>query len=333
MSGFAGLVLSLVWALAPDGYLLARQLEGSELAPALVRLRPAAAGSWLVFHRRPSWAMAFYSPPEADLGSVERVAEQALLEPERLLPGFELPRIFLFAPYYGTRGELADLAAVSIDVAENVYHVLLEAYLDRELRDPASAYLGLARQRAAAVMAEVPELQRLAAYLAAAGDFGSHLLSVAHEIARAERRARARGEDLCALLDPPRTLFGLWAASVERLSYRGRYTVLSAGEEGVGGRQVTTRRGLEQRDKELFLEHVLGGVWTGDPVVDFGHLCRVALPAAGTQPEVGGAPSSPSTWKSCPTGGSPRSPACRRVTSGSSSSRSAGACGRPANPA
>ncbi len=275
MSGFAGLVLSVVWALAPDGDLLARQLEGSELAPALVRLRPAAAGSWLVFHRRSSWAMAFYSPPEADLGSVERAADEVLVEPERLLSEFELPRIFLFAPYYGSRDELADLAEVSIDVAENVYHALLEAYFDRECRDPASAYLAAARQRTGSVMAEVPEPQRLAAYLAAASDFGSHLLSIAHEIGRADRRARARGGDLCALLDPPRTLFGLWAASVETASYPGRYAVLSAGEGGLGGRQATTRRGLERRDKELVLEHVLGGVWTGDPAADFGHLCRL----------------------------------------------------------
>jgi hypothetical protein len=38
-------------------------------------------------------------------------------------------------------------------------------------------------------------------------------------------------------------------------------------------RQVTTRRGLERRDKELFLEEVFGGHWTGDAGRDFGHLC------------------------------------------------------------
>ncbi len=280
MSGFAGLVLSVVWALAPDGHLLARQLAGSELMPALDQLLPAAETSWLVFHRQPAWAMAFYSPPEADLGSVERAAEEVLVEPERLLPGLELPRIFLNATYYGSRGEHADLAAVPIDVAENLYHALLDAYLDRQLREPTSTYLGLARTRAGALMAEVPEPQRLAAYLAAASDFGSHLLSIAHEIGRAERRARARGGNLCALLDPPRTLFVLWVASVETASYPGRYTVLSAGEAagaeevGPGIRQVTTRRGLERRDKELFLEHVLGGVWSGDAAADFRHLCR-----------------------------------------------------------
>ena len=128
------------------------------------------------------------------------------------------------------------------------------------------------------MMAEVPEPQRLAAYLSAASDFGSHLLSIAHEIGRAERRARGRGEDLCALLDPPRTLFALWAASVETGAYPGRYSVPSVGGEGADGgsmvREVTTRRGLERRDKELFLAEVLGGVWTGDPAADFGHLCR-----------------------------------------------------------
>jgi hypothetical protein len=39
-------------------------------------------------------------------------------------------------------------------------------------------------------------------------------------------------------------------------------------------RQLTTRRSLERRDKELFLEQVFGSYWTGDAGRDFGHLCR-----------------------------------------------------------
>jgi hypothetical protein len=31
---------------------------------------------------------------------------------------------------------------------------------------------------------------------------------------------------------------------------------------------------FERRDKELFLEEVFGGHWTGDAGRDFGHLCR-----------------------------------------------------------
>ena len=280
MTGLAGLLLHAFWAFAPDGYLLARQLEGSPLSPALERLYPAIESTWIVWHRQPSWAMAFYSPPEADLAGVERVAAAALVEPERLLPRLAVPRIFLFVPYFGSDdppARLADLESMALDVAENYFHALLEAYLDREARDPASAYLAAARERAGTVMAEVPEPQRLAAYLSAASDFGAHLLSIAHEIGRAERRARSRGGDLCALLDPPRTLFGLWQASVRSASYPGRYTVVAVGEGDAGGgtvRQVTTRRGLERRDKELFLEHVFGGHWTGDVGRDFGHLCR-----------------------------------------------------------
>ena len=63
------------WALAPDGHLPLRQLERSALAPTLATLRPAAEGSWLVFHRRPDWAMAFYSPPQADLAAIEAARE------------------------------------------------------------------------------------------------------------------------------------------------------------------------------------------------------------------------------------------------------------------
>ena len=282
MTGLAGLLLHAFWFFAPDGYLLARQLDGSPVAPALAKLSPAIESSWIVFHRRPDWAMAFYSPPEADLAMMELLAAEVLVEPERLLPRLRLPRIFLYAPYYSfgaasSTGDLVAVESMALDVAESYFHALLEAFLDREARHPESLYLAAARGRAGSVMSEVPEPQRLAAYLSAATDFASHLLSIAHEIDRAERRARSRGKDLCALLDPPRTLFALWAASVSTASYPGRYTVLSSGEgDGGGGivRQMTTRGGLERRDKELVLEEVFSGHWTGDVGRDFGHLCR-----------------------------------------------------------
>lgn len=271
MTGLAGLLLSVAWMVGANGGLIARHLASSELAPSLAKPIETAAGTWVVFHHQEPWARAFYAPPEEGFTLAALVTDEAALE--RLLPGLEVPRIFLYAPYYRDGGGLLPLVEMAVDVAEAYFNALLVATLDRELWRDGSTYRRAILERAEAVMAEAPEPQRVEVYLGALSDFGSHLLSVANEIARADRRARARGRDLCGLLDPPLTLFALWRQSIRDISYRGRYRT-PPDLEGGAVRWLTTRRGLEPLDKALFLEEVLGGAWTGEPARDFAHLCR-----------------------------------------------------------
>jgi len=273
MTGLGGLLLIAAGIFGPDGFAVHRQLLAAPavaLTPAVDSLLAAADGSWVVWHRNRSWGRAFYSPPQ------DRVALLAVASAagpvERLLPGLELPRLFLYAPTYRPGGTVAALSEQAVDVAEYYFHALIELYLDQQLRQPRSWFRRLAEHRGAELMAEVPPASRLQAYADAAGAFAAHLLSIAHEIARADRRAGARGEDLCALLDPPRTLFELWQRSVRSGSYHGRY--LRSPDPGGGSAPVSTsRRGLAEADKRQILDQLFQSRWTGDPAHDFAHLC------------------------------------------------------------
>jgi hypothetical protein len=271
VTALAGLLLIVGGACGPDGYAVHRRL----LAPAgaFADLLAAADGSWVVWHHHRDWARAFYSPPEEDVRALAVTSAGAV---ERLLPGLRVPRIFLYVPTYRPGGTSstgsAALSEQAVDVAEHYFHALVELYLDRRLREPGSWFRRLAEARAAELMDEVPPAGRLPAYADAAADFAAHLLSIAHEIGRADRRAAARGTDLCGLLDPPRTLFALWRRSIRSGVYRGRYR--PAFEPGAGATAaVESRRGLGEEDKRRILDELLHG-WTGDPARDFAGLCR-----------------------------------------------------------
>lgn len=257
-------------AFGPDGFAVHRQLAKAADLP-IERLLIAADDSWVVWHQQHSWAMAFYSRPQDDVVLLALAAGSSGAV-ERLLPRLEVPRIFLYAPVYRPDRELKSFPEQAVDTAEKYFHALLELYLDRQLQQPRSWFRQLAEERAAAVMDDVPEDQRLATYADAAGAFAAHLLSIAHEIARAHRRAERRGEDLCALLEPPRTLFALWQRSIDSAIYPGMYNP-PADPQGGSPAVATSRRGLASIDKQRILEVLFDDRWTGKPAHDFAHLC------------------------------------------------------------
>jgi hypothetical protein len=273
MTGLAVALMIAAGAFGPDGFAVHRRLLAEPAAAALpvARLLAAADDSWVVWHYQRSWAAAFYSPPGDDLRRMALAAlaaGRAGATVERLLPGLEVPRIFLYAPTYRPGGAPAALSEPAVDVAEIYFRALVELALDRQLRQPGSWFRQLAQERAAVLMDDVPAAGRRQAYADAVAAFTAHLLSIAHEIARAAHRAEARGEDLCGLLDPPRTLFALWRQSVRSTAYRGRY--LPASDRGdVPPVVAESRRGLASEDKEQILAELLQGRWTGDPVRDF----------------------------------------------------------------
>lgn len=279
MSGWGGLLLIAGWMFGPDGFAVHRQLLAAATASASLpvdRLLAAADDSWIVWHHDRSWAPAFYSPPDQGVALLALAAAAGRRAPaggevERLLPDLTLPRLFLYAPTYRPGGTVTDLSEQPVDVAEAYFHALLELYLDRESRRPRSWFGRLAEDRGTALMADVPPQGRRQAYADAVSAFAAHLLSIAHEIDRASRRAGERGEDLCALLDPPRTLFGLWQRSIRSGVYPGRY--LSPSVAGGARSLSTSRRGLAEVDKRQILEQLFQNRWTGDPVRDFASLC------------------------------------------------------------
>lgn len=275
VTGLAGVLLAIAAAIGPNGHLVEAQLADAGGLPVDVLRRPAG-GWWVVFHHQRDWAPAFYSEPDADIAVLGAAAAASGTPIHRLLPGLGLPRLFLYAPHYLEGGRLRRLEAMAVDVAEGYFHALLEAALNAPEARGDSGILDFRRaagRRADELMAEVPAGQRLDAYLSAVRDFASHLLSIANEVRRADRRSRERGSDLCAFLDPPRTLFALWERSLRETVYRGRYRATP--ETGTAGNPAwrTTRRGLEAVDKARVLTELLGGRWRGDAARDFPGLC------------------------------------------------------------
>ena len=208
--GAAGLLVTVLALVGPNGYLLLPSLAPAEVRaslPADVFL-PLASRLWIVYHERPEWPMALYLPAAdepADL-SLPLVAADA----ERLLPGLRVPRLFLYAPYYRPAVPAADMP---LDVAQYFFGALLEALLD---------------------LAPPPDLDARAAgrgregYVSALTAFGAHALSAAIEVRRSLARQRAAGKDPCRIVDHPATLFGLWHRIFTTEEYRGQVRV--AGE-------------------------------------------------------------------------------------------------------
>ncbi len=262
------LVLAFAWTFGANGFLIERQLGAAEALPAS-RLIEVAEDTRVVFHARNDWAMAFYLPAMEDRSP----AAIASGGPPRQVVA-PSSRLYLYAPYYLAPGGLLPLSRMPVDVAEYYFHALLGAALDRR-RSGDSSYSAWTAERAAELMADVPEEQRLDVYAAALSDFGAHLLSVHNEISRAAQRQAARGRDVCRLLESPASLFGLWRRSLEGGSYFGSYQVV----EGSGGpRAARSRQALAGSDKRRFLAEVLGVTWSGDPAADFAGLCSSSRP-------------------------------------------------------
>lgn len=268
MIALAELVLAVAWTFGANGFLLAQPLAGVDAVPGSW-LRPLAARARVVFHARPDWAMAFYVPPAGERG----------LPSDALPPGIAVgpgPRIFLFAPYYLAHDGLVSSERMSVDVAEYYLHALLDGRLDLESRQPGAAYPAQAAERADLLMQDVPPDLRWSAYLAAASDFGAHVLSIANEIERMARRHEAAGRDLCRSIDQPASLFGLWSWSFASGSYLGHYLISEDGGGALSWRQ--SRESLARHDKDLLLRSILRVAWSGEPREDFRQLC----PAAGS---------------------------------------------------
>ena len=239
------LIAAFAWIFGANGFLIAG--NAPQALPSSW-LEPVAERTWVTFHDRADWAMAFYLP--AGSQGVES------------LPG----RLVLYAPYYLAPDGLRDTDDMPVDVAEHYFHALLEASFET------SVYATSVAPRAAELMQDVPGPRRLAAYLSASADFGSHALSIANELHRAARRQAAAGKNLCDLIDHPATLFGSWQRSFAHGLYRGRYQP-PATAENAAPPWATSRAGLETQDKLRFVSEVLDVAWTGDPARDFADLC------------------------------------------------------------
>lgn len=270
----AGLLL----AFGPNGALVDARLDAA--GPAYRDLVPvewlgATPGSlWLVFHRRDDWVMAAYLPPDAEeMRWARAFPEVAASQFDRLLPALDVPRVFLRDSVYRRGGDLVDADSLAVDSSEILFNALLDAHLDFSIRRSEPWTRDLA-ERAEVVMAGVPEGHREEAFRNAVLDFGSHVLSLATEIARQSRRHPPA--KLCALHDPPRALFLAWQRALDDGQFPGRWLRPADPSAGIAARRetVTTRETLRVEDKLWVAETILGADWTGDPGADFARFCR-----------------------------------------------------------
>lgn len=272
-------LLSVFLAVGPNGYWVERPLRIADQEGVLpaAALADTAARLWVVYHHQPDLAMAFYepvtpdSPPPADAAEdgsptaapnalQSKLARQMLASMggfERMLPALELPRLYLYAPYY----QKAQLKEMPLDVSEYLFSALLEATFDLGGEDLPL----ILRERGRKVMSEAPDGQRLNAYLAAMTDFGAQVMSVALELQRTMQRLGAQGKDHCPAVDHPATLFGQWGRLFSGAEFRGRYI-----DEG---RQAFLTQSLAGGDKELFLKAILQADWSGEIRADFETGC------------------------------------------------------------
>jgi len=261
----AAFAIASALSFGPDGYLLQHPLldAGAKARLPVEALVETSAGLWLVFHREDELTPALYLPPrKAGLVVTRLIAGRSF---QRILPGLEVPRLFLYAPTYVREGRLAPPQTLAVDSAGHLYRALTEAHFDRLLSvPPLRAEL---EARSAELYPEVPADRRLAAYAGALSDFGAHLLGVANEIARSEARRRHQGrESLCRGLAEPRGFFGHWREIFERGIYRGYYEL--------EGSEAAETPPLAAADKHWVAAHLFSGVWSGEPERDFIHLCE-----------------------------------------------------------
>ncbi len=260
------------------GWKLARLLEAEEL-PAVVT--GAAAGLLILAHDSPGLAMAFYQP--------------AVTLGEESVPR----RLFLRSDVYwqpaesatGSNGRtLRAPSTLAVDAYEYLTHALLLAASDGPVP---SSWQEVAAERARELFPEASEESRVVWYLSVTTEFGSHVLSLHHQIKRAFERRRARGrpmEGLCAQRDPARGLFSLWEVALGDGEFRG-YALPRRPAPAIDGADAAatasgeevfeapppgfeaTRLRLPQQDKKLYLERYLDRRWVGDATTDFASLC------------------------------------------------------------
>ena len=270
----AGLLL----AIGPNGALVEARLAAA--GPAYHDLVPVEwlgatpSSLWLVFHRRDDWVMAAYLPADAaEMSWARAFPDVAASQFDRLLPGLDVPRLFLRESVYRRSVEGGDglvrVESLAVDSSEILFNALLDAHVDLAVRRGEAWTQGLG-SRGRKLMTGVPDEFREEAFRNAVLDFGSHLLSLATEIARQSRRHPPG--TLCALLDPPRVLFRSWQRALGDGQFPGRWQRPG----GIVARRgtVTTRQTLRVDDKRWVVETILGARWSGDPAVDFAHFCR-----------------------------------------------------------
>jgi hypothetical protein len=200
---------------------------------------------WLVFHQQKDWNKAFYLPK----GS-------AALAGERSLPGLDLPRLYLYRPYYLKQGRLPDFKDLAVDTGSAYFTATMEKRAEKKMVD--AKVRAQAEKRADLVFPEVPVGQRVEVYGASLAEFAGHLMSIANEISRAKRR----GIDLCPKAKEA-PLLRHWRNAFGPSQFFGLYTPEGSFET------VATERSLELEDKLLAAKVLLGrSRWKGDPVAD-----------------------------------------------------------------
>ncbi|MEO1084473.1 MAG: hypothetical protein AAFY88_09535, partial [Acidobacteriota bacterium] len=223
----AGAIALGLWLLtwAPNHHDLAARIEAADaLEHQLVPWRAITEPSWplwLAWHERPVLGAAVFISDE------DWQSAQALLlaGTDRLLPHLSVPRLLLAPGHFrNPDGRFERLEGLKPDSAERLLNALLGAALDRRFRSD-GAFARALEARADVTMADVPPAHRAAAYRMALVDFGAHIFSISHEIGRHQRRRLGRGETLCAVLDHPVSLFGLWRRALESGEYFGQRPV------------------------------------------------------------------------------------------------------------
>lgn len=216
----------------------------------------------IVAHDSRAWSMAFYLAPERSIEGASGA-------------GAPPPRLALYGPYYLRGLGLRPISDMPVDVAEYLFNALLEAHLDR-VETPAGGSVGQwVAARADVVMADVPPPYRREALTDALLAFGSHVLSVAHEIERKAMQRRAAGSTLCGALQREIGLFALWRGMFERGAYNGVYVVPDPQGRGPGTAYRSAGE-LQRKDKQRLVELLFDDRWSGDPMTDFGgRLCPV----------------------------------------------------------
>lgn len=290
MIGISIWVFSFWWAYGPNDYHLTALLQSSDaleqqLLP-LEELSELLSPLWIVPHGRPDW------PPFLFLSEQTwnaRAGFGLMLGTERLLPGLRAPRLLVSRDYL-MDGRLEDgfrpLEPLAIDESNAFFRALLEVRLARVF-DPPSGRRRESSQfverRSNELMKEAPAEARRGAYLHAQTDYGAHLLSIAHEIGRHQRRKKPGS--MCALLTHPATLFGFWQRAVSEGAYPGLYAEKAEKTDPTAALIPWNRESwrmtaaaLEPEDKAWMAEQLLGTDWTGDPSRDFRMLCGAEAP-------------------------------------------------------
>lgn len=247
MSALASALLFVFFKIGPNNYLVQDQLARRDafdghFLPIEALEEVAREPLWLVFHDQDDWNRAFYL-----------AKGPAVLAGERSLPGFDLPRLYLYRPYYLKQGKLPAFKDLAVDTGNVYFTSLLEKQAESKLQS-------LPKSRADQLFPEVPENRRLEVYGETLAEFAGHLMSVANEISRAKRR----GVDMCPK-EKKIPLLEHWRKAFGPSQFFGHYRPEGAFEA------VATERSLELEDKLLAATALLGrSRWKGDPVADIG---------------------------------------------------------------